>query len=103
MLTAVMTRLGRVRVTLAYAATLAVVAAVMMHLAPRAQQRVIEYTSTNLHNLAEVTSARGIDDNVFTFLKVWQGGGIKVIDLADGGKSYTDNVFNVCLHGRNYT
>jgi hypothetical protein len=52
-MSAALTRLGRVRVTLAYATALAVVATVMLHLGPGAQQRVIEYTSTNLHNLSE--------------------------------------------------
>lgn len=53
MISAALTRLGRVRVTLAYAAALAAVATVMLRLGPGAQQRVIEYTSTNLHNLSE--------------------------------------------------
>ena len=53
MLSAVLARLGRVRVTLAYAAALAVVAVAMLHLHPQAQRSVIQNTSTNLHNLAE--------------------------------------------------
>ncbi|MCW1957539.1 MAG: hypothetical protein KIH64_003140 [Mycobacterium sp.] len=53
MISGLVKRLGRLRVTLAYAAALAAVAAAMLHLGPRAQQRVIEQTSTNLHNLAE--------------------------------------------------
>ena len=53
MLSAVLARLGRVRVTLAYGAALAVVAAAMLHLHPQAQRSVIQNTSTNLHNLAE--------------------------------------------------
>lgn len=47
------TRIARVRVTLVYTAALAAVATVMLHLEPPAQQRVIERTSTNLHNLSE--------------------------------------------------
>ena len=49
---ATLTRLGRVRVTLGYAAILAVVATAMLHIGPHAQQRVIQHASTNLHNLA---------------------------------------------------
>lgn len=52
-MSAALTRLGRVRVTLVYATALAAVATVMLHLGPGVQQRVIEYTSTNLHNLSE--------------------------------------------------
>lgn len=46
-------RLRRVRVTLAYAAALAIVGTAMLHLAPGAQRHVIQYASTNLHNLTE--------------------------------------------------
>lgn len=46
-------RLGRVRVTLVYAAAVGLVATAMLHLGPRAQHRVIQHASTNLHNLAE--------------------------------------------------
>lgn len=45
-------RLRRVRVTLAYAAALAIVGTAMLHLAPAAQRHVVQYASTNLHNLA---------------------------------------------------
>lgn len=53
MIAGLLTRLGRVRVTLAYAAALAAVATTMLHLGQGAQQRIIDYTSTNLHNLSE--------------------------------------------------
>lgn len=46
-------RLGRVRVTLVYAAAVGLVATAMLHLGPRAQHRVVQHASTNLHNLAE--------------------------------------------------
>lgn len=51
-MSAVVTRLARVRVTLIYAAALAAVAAAMLHMHPQAQHRIIQQTSTNLHNLA---------------------------------------------------
>ena len=53
MLSAVRTRLGRLRVTLIYAAALAAVAMALIELGPRVQQNVIRYTSTNVHNLSE--------------------------------------------------
>lgn len=48
-----LTHLGRVKVTLLYAAALAVVAEVVLRLSPRAQHDLILDTSTNLHNLGE--------------------------------------------------
>ena len=53
MLAAVLTRLGRVRVTLIYAAVLAAVAIALVDLGPGIQDKVIRYASTNLHNLTE--------------------------------------------------
>ena len=53
MLTAVWARLGRVRVTLLYAAALTAVAGALLLLGPRAQSEVIRHVSTNLHNLGE--------------------------------------------------
>jgi hypothetical protein len=45
-------RLVPVRVTVAYAATLLLVATTLLALGPRAQDRAVGYLSTNLHNLA---------------------------------------------------
>lgn len=53
MLTAVLTRLGRLRVTLVYATALAAVATLLVDLGPRFQEKVVRYASTNLHNLGE--------------------------------------------------
>lgn len=50
-LSAIAAQLGRVRVTLIYAAALAAVAAVVAHLAPGVQQSLLRDFSTNLHNL----------------------------------------------------
>lgn len=47
------TRVGRVRVTLFYAATLAAVALALYVLGPRANSEAIRQASTNLHNLGE--------------------------------------------------
>ena len=46
-----LTRLGRLRVTLVYAAALAAVAIALVDLGPRIQEKVIRHASTNLHNL----------------------------------------------------
>lgn len=53
MLSAVWTRLVRLRVTVIYAAALAAVAVALIELGPRVQQNVIRYASTNVHNLSE--------------------------------------------------
>ena len=50
---AVLARLGRVRVTLLYAAALAAVAVGVAHLRPQVQQSLMRHVSTNLHNLGE--------------------------------------------------
>ena len=52
-ISAVLARLGRVRVTLLYAAALAAVAVGVAHLRPQVQQSVMRHVSTNLHNLGE--------------------------------------------------
>ena len=52
-LTTVWARVGRVRVTLLYAAALAAVAEVLLYLGPRGQSEVVRHVSTNLHNLGE--------------------------------------------------
>lgn len=52
MLSALLTRLGRLRVTLIYAAALAAVAMVLVDLGPQIQEKIIRHASTNLHNLA---------------------------------------------------
>lgn len=50
---AVLARLGRVRVTLLYAAALTAVAVGVAHLRPQVQQSLMRHVSTNLHNLGE--------------------------------------------------
>lgn len=52
MVVAMLTRLVRVRVTLAYSAVLAAVAAVLLALGPHVRDQVLWHASTNLHNLA---------------------------------------------------
>ena len=50
---ALLARLGRVRVTLLYAAALAAVAVAVAHLRPQVQHSLMRHVSTNLHNLGE--------------------------------------------------
>lgn len=52
MVSRLFSRLIPVRVTVAYAATLFLVATTLLALGPRAQDRAVGYLSTNLHNLA---------------------------------------------------
>lgn len=51
MLSALLSRLTRIRVTLGYTAALLTVAAALMLLGPRSQHRIVHQASTNLHNL----------------------------------------------------
>ncbi|WP_308206443.1 rhomboid-like protein [Mycobacterium yunnanensis] len=51
MVTAILARLARVRVTVGYAVVLAVVTVALVSLDPAVQDRIILHASTNLHNL----------------------------------------------------
>jgi hypothetical protein len=52
MMFGILSRLGRVRITLGYALALVTVSAVLVELGPRVRAHVIALASTNLHNLA---------------------------------------------------
>ncbi len=52
-LSAVLAQLGRLRVTLTYAAVLAAVAVVVAHMAPAVQRHLLSDVSTNLRNLGD--------------------------------------------------
>ena len=52
MMFGILSRLGRVRITLGYALVLRTVSAVLVELGPRVRAHVIALASTNLHNLA---------------------------------------------------
>lgn len=58
---AVLSRLGRIKVTVLYAAALAVVAEAVVRLPPRDQQELIRNASTNLHNLGDGRLATLVD------------------------------------------
>ncbi len=53
MLLTMLSRLGRVRVTLGYSALLLAVATALLMLGPHVQEQVVRYTSTNLRNLGD--------------------------------------------------
>ncbi|OBJ60601.1 rhomboid-like protein [Mycobacterium sp. 1423905.2] len=52
MISAFFSRLGRVRFTVGYVASLAAVSTALLMLSPQAHDRLIRHASTNLHNLA---------------------------------------------------
>jgi hypothetical protein len=92
----VLSGLALVRVTAAYAGTLALVAAALVALGPQAQSHVIDHLSTNLHNLARGPLGTLIgsafvtgDDRVYVWLPglaclltlgelLWRGKGLVV-------------------------
>jgi hypothetical protein len=86
MISAVLSRLARVRITLAYAATLFGVTTVLLAMGPAVQDEAIRYASTNLHNLGHgrlwtlVASAFVIDAGPMT---VWLPGVVCVLGLAE--------------------
>jgi hypothetical protein len=85
-LSAVLARLGRMRVTLIYAAALAAVAVVVARLAPEVQQELLRHVSTNLRNLGEgrigtlVSSAFVTESNR---LHLWLPGLVAVLALGE--------------------
>ncbi|MGI9125495.1 MAG: rhomboid-like protein [Mycobacterium sp.] len=86
MASAVLSRLGRVRVTLAYAAALVAVAALMVHLSPHVQERVIRQASTNLHNLSQGrigTLAGSAFVNETQYIYVWLPGLVALLALGE--------------------
>src|SRR5690349_11948867 len=66
---------------------------------PPAAFRTVRSFLDQLDDLAEVTAAGGIHDDVLAEAQAGHGARVEVIDFPYFGKSYTDDV----LHGRNYT
>jgi hypothetical protein len=66
MIVQVLSRLSRVRITLAYAAVLIGVSATLVDLSPRARAHVVAQASTNLHNLAHGHWATLLDSAFIT-------------------------------------
>jgi hypothetical protein len=86
MVTSLLTRLVRVRVTLGYTAALVAVAAVLLALGPHVRDQVILHSSTNLHNLAHgrlgtlIGSAFVIENGP---IYVWLPGLFAILGLAE--------------------
>ncbi|MBB3754457.1 hypothetical protein FHT44_006983 [Mycolicibacterium sp. BK634] len=86
MVFAVLTRLDRVRVTLVYAAALAVVATALFALGPHVRDQVIWHASTNLHNLGEGHIGTLISSAFVTEkgpIYVWLPGLFAILGLAE--------------------
>lgn len=86
MVAALFSRLDRVRVTLAYSAALAVVAAALLALGPHVRDQVIWRLSTNLHNLGEGRLGTLIGSAFVTDrgpIYVWLPGLFAILGLAE--------------------
>ena len=86
MVSAVLVGLGRVRVTLLYAAILAVVAEVLVHLGPQVQDMVVRRLSTNLHNLGQghlgtLIGSAFVNESQYVYL--WLPGLVAVLALGE--------------------
>lgn len=83
---AVLARLGRVRVTLVYAAALVAVAVGVAHLGPQVRQSLIRQASTNLRNLGEGRFSTLVSSAFVTEsdrLYLWLPGLVALLALAE--------------------
>lgn len=86
MVLSLLTRLVRLRVTLAYTAALVAVAAVLVALGPHFREQVIWHASTNLHNLAHGRLGTLIGSAFVTEtgpIYVWLPGLFAILGLAE--------------------
>lgn len=86
MLWGLLARLGRVRVTVTYAAALTAVALILLRLGPQTQDSVIRYASTNLNNLRDGRVVTLIDSafvNQPGPIYVWLPGLVALLALAE--------------------
>ena len=86
MITALLVRLGRLKVTLVFAAALAAVAFALLHFGPRVQAHVIQSSSTNLHNLGEGRIGTLISSafvNPVDSIGIWLPGVVAVLALGE--------------------
>ena len=86
MIAALLARLGRLKVTLAFAAALAAVAVAMLHFGPRVQSHVIQSASTNLRNLGEGRIGTLISSafvNPVDSIQIWLPGVVAVLALGE--------------------
>ena len=86
MISALLSRLGRLKVTLAFAAALAGVAFALIYFGPRVQSHVIRNASTNLHNLGEGRIGTLISSafvNPVDSIQIWLPGVVAVLALGE--------------------
>jgi len=86
MITAILSRLGRLKVTCAFGAALAAVAFALIHFGPRVQSHVIRSASTNLHNLGEGRFGTLISSafvNPVDSIQIWLPGVVAVLALGE--------------------
>ena len=86
MITAILARLGRLKVTLAFTAALGAVAFALLHFGPRVQSHVIQSASTNLHNLGEGRIGTLISSafvNPVDSVQIWLPGVVAVLALGE--------------------
>jgi len=85
-ITAILARLGRLKVTLAFTAALGAVAFALLHFGPRVQSHVIQSASTNLHNLGEGRIGTLISSafvNPVDSVQIWLPGVVAVLALGE--------------------
>ena len=86
MITALLARLGRLKVTLAFAAALAAVAFALLHFGPKVEAKVVQSASTNLHNLGEGRIGTLISSafvNPVDSIQIWLPGVVAVLALGE--------------------
>jgi hypothetical protein len=85
-ITSLLVRLGRLRVTLGFAVALAAVAFALLHFGPKFEAKVIRRASTNLHNLGEGRIGTLISSafvNPVDSIQIWLPGVVAVLALGE--------------------
>jgi len=85
-ITALLARLGRLKVTCAFAAALAAVTVALLHFGPRVQAHVIQSASTNLHNLGAGRIGTLVSSafvNPVDSVQIWLPGVVAVLALGE--------------------
>lgn len=86
MITAILSRLGRLKVTCAFAAALAAVAFALLHFGSKVEANVIRRASTNLHNLGQGRIGTLISSafvNPVDSIQIWLPGVVAVLALGE--------------------
>jgi hypothetical protein len=86
MITAILSRLGRLKVTFAFGAALAAVAFALLHFGSKVEAHVIRNASTNLHNLGQGRIGTLISSafvNPVDSIQIWLPGVVAVLALGE--------------------